>query len=167
MTFRDIIGDVDEFFPNASTFDEKLKFANNLSAIINKNYIKNTKTIEYAGGESPSLPAGVTPDLVKNIYIDGNRQNGESVLGILSKASGKDVVIEYTDVPIYNADDEIPVSAPFDNLYLYYILAFICLHTNDTDGYNTNMAIYSTYLKDYENSMSQVEGENLRFKNLW
>ena len=167
MTFRNIIDDVDEFFPNASTFDEKLKFANNLAAIINKNYIKNTKTIEFAGGEVPSLPAGITPDVVKNIYFDGKRQNGESVLSILGRAHGHNVVIEYTDVPTYHADDEIPVSAPYDNLFLYYILAFICLHTNDTDGYNTNMSIYSTYLKDYENSMSQIEGETLRFTNLW
>ena len=167
MTFRDIINDVDDFFPNAFNFEEKLKFANNLSSILNKRYIKNIKSIEFAGGEEISLPAGITPDLIVNIYFDDVQQKGPSAMSILSGANGRNVQIDYIDVPVYTADDELPVSAPFDNLYLYYILAFICLHINDTEGYNSNLSIYSTYLRDYENSMSRIEGESLKFKNIW
>lgn len=157
----------DELYPNAFSEDEKMNFANDIGALINRKYIKNIKTYEAPGGENFSLPKGVTIDLVTEIFFDGKLQTGFSVASILQNSSGHDVKIKYIDVPFYGIDDEIPLSSPHHNIFLYYILAFICLHAGDTDEYNSNLLLYNTHLNEYEKSLCGFEREALRYKNLW
>ena len=167
MRFRDIVSEADRLFPNAFSEDEKMGFANDVGALINRKYIKKTKVYTAVGGEEFSLPPGVTSDLVCEVYFDDKKQSGISVASMLGRSDGHNVKIVYLDVPTYTADDELPVSSPYHNLFLYYILAFICLHSGDSDGFNSNMTIYNTNLMEYEKTFAQCEGKSLNFKNLW
>ena len=167
MKFRDILKEADNLYPNANSETEKMKFANDIGALISRKYIKNIKTYEARGGEYFSLPRGVTNDVICQIYFDGELQTGFSVASILSGSEGHNVRIKYIDIPVYGIDDEVPLSPPHHNIYLYYILAFICLHCGDTDSYNINFTLYNTYLQEFEKSLSNSEGETLRYKNLW
>ena len=167
MKFREVIEMADALFPNAFSMDEKMAFANDIAALLNRNYIKGKKSYTAPGGEGFSLPRGVTADLVCEIYFDGEKQSGVSVASQLEGSDGHEVRVVYLDVPTYTADDELPVSSPYHNLFLYYILAFICLHSGDSEGFNSNMTIYNTHLMEYEKTFAQSEGRGVNFINLW
>ena len=167
MKFRDILKQADELYPNSFSEEEKMRFANDIGASISRKYIKKFKTYEAKGGENFSLPPGVTNDVICQIYFDDELQTGFSVASILQNTSGHNVKIKYIDVPEYSIDDEVPLSKPHDNIYLYYVLSFICLHSGDTDCYDSNFKLYNSYLLEYEKSLSGFEGQTLRYKNLW
>lgn len=167
MKFRDILKECDELYPNSFTDEEKMNFANDIGAMISRKYIKKIKTYTADGGDNFSLPAGVTYDTVTEIKFDGKLQTGISVAAVLENSSGHNVEVKYIDVPVYGIDDEVPLGKPHHNIYVYYVLSFICLHSGDTDCYNSNLMMYNTYLNEYEKSLSSFEGETIRYKNLW
>ena len=168
MTFRKVIQKCDNLFPNQFSSDEKLKFLNELSALIHTNYIIRLKRDEFQGSETFSLPDHISTERIRKIYFDGSEQSGESIFEILKNSSGKKVCIEYIDIPQYNLDDKLPVSAPYDEMFTYWLLAKVCLHNEDAQGYSNYMNLYNALLYDYKKCF----GENnhcapLRFKNLW
>lgn len=167
MKFRDILTRADELYPNSFSEGEKMNFANDIGAMVCRKYLKNIKSHKAMGGEEFSLPGGVKPDMVTEVLFDGQSRCGVSVSAVLNESAGHDVEVKYIDVPTYGIDDEVPLSSPHHNIYLYYILAFICLHAGDTEGYNDNFSLYNTYLKEYEKSLSGFEGKTIRYKNLW
>lgn len=168
MLFRSIIENCDSLFPNMFTDIEKMDFCNELAAIINANYIKNTRTLALSGSSDCSLPDSVSADRVVAVYFDGVLQPGTNVANLLSASGGHKVTVEYIHIPTYNLDDKVPLSAPYDKLFLYWLLAKICLHLEDAEGYNNYMNLYNALLVDYKKG--RIERGNsrvIKFKNLY
>ena len=166
MTFRSVIGKCDSLLPNSFSTDEKMEFCEELSALIHIGYIKKEKNAVL--GSDSSLPDGITPDRVRTVYYNGEKQYGESVPALLGGAGDKSVSIDYLFVPEYTLDDSLPVSAPFDKLFLYWLCAKVCLHTDDIEGYQNYMALYNSMLLEFKKLYAGTESVGrTQFKNLW
>lgn len=66
-------------------------------------------------------------------------------------------------------DDETQVEAPYDRMYIEYLLAKMALYQHDYDTYAAHMsqynAIYDEYKRDYKNRSPM--NDIARFKNYW
>ncbi|MBQ4631572.1 MAG: hypothetical protein IJB70_11380 [Clostridia bacterium] len=168
MTFRNIIDKADSLFPNMFSLEEKMGWLNELSALIYIDYIKNKKVLEKKPGERIILPPGITKERICSLFIDGVKKEEPSSFDFLTASESEHVIIEYIDVPEALIDENLPVSAPYDNLFLYFLLAKICLHMEDAEGYNNYMSLYNELFNDYKLLIGSGSGRRtFNFKNLW
>lgn len=167
MKFIDVIEKCNSLYPNLFSFDEKMDWANELSGNLHINYIRNIKKYEFTGGSLASLPAGITRERIKNVKVNGVDFEFRGIDDIVHGGDGQRIEIEYIDCPEYSETDNLPVSSPFDKLYLYFILAKICLHLEDIEGYNNYMSLYNSLLGEYVRFISTNKSNTHKFKNLW
>lgn len=166
MTVRGVIEKCDKLFPNQFSQSEKLSFCNELAALIHANYIKKMKRAEI-GGSTAALPAGVTAERVRAVYADGVPLQGD-IAEILGRAIDGNLVIEYVEIPEYGLDDVLPVSAPYDEMFTYWLLAKICLHNEDAEGYNNYMSLYNALMMEFKKCFVAEKGNSaVRFENLY
>ncbi len=166
MTVRGVIEKCDKLFPNQFSQSEKLSFCNELAALIHANYIKKMKRAEI-GGSNAAMPAGVTAERVRAVYADGVPLQGD-IAEILGRAIEGNLEIEYVDIAECGLDDVLPVSAPYDEMFTYWLLAKICLHNEDAEGYNNYMSLYNALMMEFKKCFVAEKGSSaVRFGNLY
>lgn len=168
MKFREIIETCDRLYPNLFGFEEKYGFCEELTTLIHTNYFKNTKKIQFKASKDAELPDGLTADRIRSIYVGGVNCSFKALEAVIEDCDGSEITVEYLDIPRYTPDSQCPLSAPFDKLYVYYVIAKICLHNEYIEGYNNYMALYNSLLTDFMKSFSSADTNGtVRFKNLW
>ena len=166
MKFRDLCAKVDLLFPSMFSNDEKMSFADELSAFLHSQYLTSLKRVSV-NYPAEKLPGYITQDIIKCIYKGNIPLVGTSFDEVTEKNGEGKYEVEFLVIPRYNLDSELPVSPPFDKLYLYFILAKICLHTDDIDGYNNYTILYNQFLSDFEKQLSKNSNKSYNFTNLW
>lgn len=121
----------------------------------------------------------------KNFYFEfsGDVKKGDILVICTDGEDTKYEVIKAADNRIYAKGDlngeklcdiyvikdaDTLVKAPYEGMYIYYILAKILFNQGDVDGYNRNMEmfqyIFASFSSEYKKNAPQ---RNLKYKNWW
>jgi hypothetical protein len=65
-----------------------------------------------------------------------------------------------------DAEKEMAVPFPYDDIFVYYLCAYIDFRSNDIDGYNNWMAQYNSKLEDFVKSEARKRVSTYKLKNL-
>lgn len=98
---------------------------------------------------------------MKNVieYIDGVKPNVYSEndkYQWIARVEGMVALDVYEDegAPIYNlpddADEELLVPAPFDDMYALYVAAMIDFHNKEYNNYNNSVLMFTERLEQYK-----------------
>lgn len=65
--------------------------------------------------------------------------------------------------------DKTICTAPYDSMYIDYLLAKICYYQHDYESYNQHMTLFNSKLKDYQMWLKEREpfGDDGKMKNWW
>lgn len=94
--------------------------------------------------------------------ITGGSQHNYTVKGLYDTYEGE---LEIKTV----LNNQLECDAPYDNLYLDFLLGKICYYQSDYDGYNQHMTQYNNKLTLYEKwlKMNRTYKNTANFNGLW
>ena len=119
----------------------------------------DTLVITASGSETrgiPLLAVDYDPDDIRGYILTAAE-------GTLPELSGTEIVIIEREVT-----DKTVCDAPYDAMYIDYLLAKIAQYQRDTAAYNTNMAAFEMSLREYRRWLTaHMPHEKHRLKNYW
>ena len=91
--------------------------------------------------------------------------NLNGIIGLTLFKNEAATILEYPN----DADKELLVPSPFDDLYVYHVMAMIDLQNEDVTEYNNSNAVYQTALQEYTSfyQRTTTPPNQLGYRNVW
>ena len=124
---------------------------------------------EFIPGDMLTLTAGgVTSEHIPLLAVEYDPDNIRGYI-LITEEGALPELQETVSVTIEReVTDKTVCDAPYDIMYIDYLLARIAQYQRDTAAYNTNMAAFDTSLGEYKRWLAaRMPHEKHQFKNYW
>ena len=164
MYISEVLERADALYVNQFSDSEKIGWLDELGAMLSTEYIKKYDSFktEYTDG-GIILPDGIEMSDIRRIYVRGVEISKLSVLCEPMKGyilpfarSGDDVTVVYQKKYEFigdTAETKTLCAAPYDNMYIDWLLLKMCFYNRDLDGYNQYIQSFNQRLLSYRNHL--------------
>lgn len=180
MKIYQVLLKVDSLCPNPYSVEEKLRWCYEVSCGIRDNVKREYASVESVVTEDKGRVVLPCPfSQVVLVYVNGRKKTKTDcrTWEDYSFRKGDTVRVVYKSMPeeyVPNGDNvpeeyETEAPAPYDSLYLDYVMAQIAFYQNDMNDYNKFVTMYNQKLADFAASCKQTEPQFKRggFIHLW
>lgn len=179
MLFSEILEHVRRLFPSQFSDDDINMWCGEVSAMIANEdmLVLKEKVVPMPENREINIP-DVHRDSIRCVRADNEILCPCDALSSddTVRINGVAYILESLRFPetitvVYNApviDDETVCEAPYDSMYIDYVIAKLHLYQHDNDGYNRHITAFNSRLNSYKRVMaSKLPKPAGRFRNWW
>lgn len=169
MYIYEVLEKADALYPNQYEDGEKIGWLDELGALLKSEYAKTyiMADVQYTD-EGFVLPEGAEYEDIKRLYVNGvlfpilsavclpDRRMRRYIIDGAKHGDAVKIVYQERYVPITDTSaDKTVCPAPYDAMYVDWLIAKYCFYDRDIEGYSQYMAMYNQRLLSWRNKLKE------------